>query len=82
MHHRGLSRAAAAHDRQHLAGLHLQVDALQHLACIFPIAVGEAHVFKADRVVKAASLRACGFSRTSSLASMNLKTDSEAPSAC
>ena len=52
VHQRGLARAAAADDRQHLAGLHLQVDALQHLARIFPTAVAEAHVLKADGVVE------------------------------
>ncbi len=45
---RRLARAARPHQRQHLAGLHLQIDVVQNLMLALFGRVGEAHILKPD----------------------------------
>ena len=46
---RGFSRAAGADQRQHLAGLHIQIDVVQDLVFAFFGGVGKADILKTNR---------------------------------
>jgi hypothetical protein len=79
---RGLARAAGAHQRQHFAGAHLQIDVVQNLVLALFGRVGKAHIFKRTELLKALQRNARGRSFTSSLASKKPKIEGEAPMAC